>query len=731
MGDFLVVGDVSQWLLCLLQITGLMLCAWLAGRMLLQKFPEISATIGIIGLIFSAALILITWTGIPRPFELVGETERLTSPASNTTQDTAFISTTKSDFDAKALFYDLITFIENTKANRETLTSSGNSWWFQPEVFIQTLLLLTAMGCLAGLFCLAHSSIAIYLVSRSSVEIEDPIIQAEISRLLALAPSTQKPKNISVRKLNGPGSPFVSWLTGHTIYLPESFLQWSTNERTASLAHEIGHLLRRDHHWHVAAKLALYCTWLHPLAWILHRQITLAQELAADQIAAQSTHSTTAYCRGLSRLALRFDVECRQTSAIGVSVSSSLIRRITMLRKSTFHRLPCSRFASRLVTCLTVVACSWISCWSVAAQTTNPANPSVNSGVVTASHTSPVKMFSQQKANPWDSVGDQSGYVRVQANRLLNHPEFKVFKPILASTLNSVFRPTPEKASSSEQFGLEVDKIDWIQSGLRISYRYHADEPLGRRSRLTLGASTIEIIAKEAVDWRGLIEALDVEKLSGLLTGQDVAELDQALDGVQKAWSQAATKSRSNVFQTDGILGATPESKEPSETMKELWNAVSGGAATVVYDINQSGKIPVDYKEEGEFNQANLEMTVATKTAAWGLDLTPDYKRCQIRFAAVPKTGVSMGQFMEKFEAVKKALLATDAEDEFSRHLLEQLRQVKVTVVKGQLRNGERIPPYLMVAGECSADFGKFGLIKHVSAPPRSQTTAEVKSKKK
>ena len=61
----------SQWILCLLQVTVLMSASWIVGRIALRKFPDISASVGVVALAASAGLIVLTWAGVPRPFELI------------------------------------------------------------------------------------------------------------------------------------------------------------------------------------------------------------------------------------------------------------------------------------------------------------------------------------------------------------------------------------------------------------------------------------------------------------------------------------------------------------------------------------------------------------------------------------------------------------------------------------------------------------------------------------
>ena len=123
----------------------------------------------------------------------------------------------------------------------------------------------------------------------------------------------------------------------------------------------------------------------------------------------------------------------------------------------------------------------------------------------------------------------------------------------------------------------------------------------------------------------------------------------------------------------------------------------------------QSGEAPKEYKAKGEFERANYEMTVATETAAWGFDISPDYNTCQIRYAAVPKTEVSMDKLLNKFDAVRDVFAREGgaSDDEFVKHILEQWKKIKVSVVTEKEVNREKTKPYMLVEGECSGSIIK------------------------
>ena len=100
-------------------------------------------------------------------------------------------------------------------------------------------------------------------------------------------------------------------------------------------------------------------------------------------------------------------------------------------------------------------------------------------------------------------------------------------------------------------------------------------------------------------------------------------------------------------------------------------------------------------------------MTIATETAAWGVDFSQDYKTFQVRFAAVPKEGVSMDALLEKFEALKVAFADHTSDEEATQQFLDNFRNAKVTIVESQQSNGKTTQAYMLVEGECTIDFFK------------------------
>src|SRR5207237_7510666 len=90
----------------------------------------------------------------------------------------------------------------------------------------------------------------------------------------------------------------------------------------------------RDSCARLVAGLAVALQCFHPLVYWLRRQLILAQELAADELAAGAVGNRADYLRALAQLALRQDGRRRMSPAESLLpvFSGFLIRRIEMLR---------------------------------------------------------------------------------------------------------------------------------------------------------------------------------------------------------------------------------------------------------------------------------------------------------------------------------------------------------------------------------------------------------------
>jgi beta-lactamase regulating signal transducer with metallopeptidase domain len=172
---------------------------------------------------------------------------------------------------------------------------------------------------------------AVAMLGTESRPIDDErlaVIIAELSRILGLRTSPLVRESSTLV-----GAAVIGWHRP-AVLLPAAWRQWSPAELKAVLAHELAHIQRRDFALRLVAALTVALQCLQPLVYRLRRQLILAQEIAADDLAASALGSRTEYLHALSQLALRQDARPIDGS-VGLLLpvfSGFLLRRIEMLR---------------------------------------------------------------------------------------------------------------------------------------------------------------------------------------------------------------------------------------------------------------------------------------------------------------------------------------------------------------------------------------------------------------
>lgn len=115
-------------------------------------------------------------------------------------------------------------------------------------------------------------------------------------------------------------SPFLAGLWRPAIFLPASYAQdFDADALRAILAHELGHLERRDNLWMLLARLTCVLFWPQPLLWALTRRMEQTAEEACDELALAQGCSPRAYADCLLSLAERL-APTRLERSMGTSV---------------------------------------------------------------------------------------------------------------------------------------------------------------------------------------------------------------------------------------------------------------------------------------------------------------------------------------------------------------------------------------------------------------------------
>ena len=119
------------------------------------------------------------------------------------------------------------------------------------------------------------------------------------------------------------------------VILPADWREWTTEKRTAVLAHELAHARRRDPLVALVVAINKCLFWFHPLAWWLERRLPVLAEHAADDAALAVSFDTQAYARLLLDSAARLDNGSSRLiwhSAMSGPVVAQRIRRVLDLR---------------------------------------------------------------------------------------------------------------------------------------------------------------------------------------------------------------------------------------------------------------------------------------------------------------------------------------------------------------------------------------------------------------
>lgn len=90
---------------------------------------------------------------------------------------------------------------------------------------------------------------------------------------------------------------------GRKILLPAAWVQWTPEEQSAALAHELAHVRHRDGLSRWLAELAAALHWPSPLVWLMRRELRLAQEQRCDEAVLAAGVDASIYGRLLVRCA--------------------------------------------------------------------------------------------------------------------------------------------------------------------------------------------------------------------------------------------------------------------------------------------------------------------------------------------------------------------------------------------------------------------------------------------
>lgn len=214
--------------------------------------------------------------------------------------------------------------IERERSNATT-PAAPSSWL---PVAVAAFALLAVIG-------IARFIVGLWAVERhrrSSVPIEDTEVEREFNSLVRQFKITRPVTLRVAHSLTIPAT--IGWRKP-LVLVPESFSDWTADERRVVLAHELAHVAERHYPLWLIGQFAVAANFYHPLVHWLCRRLRLEQELAADALAIEVFADRRAYANILAGLALAPSRSHTTTASLGLYMSRPLVmRRIAMLRQT-------------------------------------------------------------------------------------------------------------------------------------------------------------------------------------------------------------------------------------------------------------------------------------------------------------------------------------------------------------------------------------------------------------
>ena len=180
---------------------------------------------------------------------------------------------------------------------------------------------------------------------------ELPQLVGEVSRAMGL---TDPPWVSTMQDASGP---MLVGLLSPTVVLPSKAAKGSADDLRLIVAHELAHFVRNDLLWNLVPTVAQVVFWFHPLVWLGAREMTVDQEIAADELALQACNASL---KTYGELLLGFvQVAPLPTPLVALHASGSgqlLKRRLTVLARGAGRAMRTSRAGSASVAVVAILA---------------------------------------------------------------------------------------------------------------------------------------------------------------------------------------------------------------------------------------------------------------------------------------------------------------------------------------------------------------------------------------
>ena len=123
------------------------------------------------------------------------------------------------------------------------------------------------------------------------------------------------------------------------LVVPDNWHEWSDEQRTCILLHELAHVQRFDVATQSLGRLAAIIYWFNPLAWYALKQLRIERELACDDCVLMSGQRASDYARQLLHTLKQYRTE-RFALGVAIARSARLDQRLLAILDHNRCRLP-------------------------------------------------------------------------------------------------------------------------------------------------------------------------------------------------------------------------------------------------------------------------------------------------------------------------------------------------------------------------------------------------------
>jgi hypothetical protein len=468
--------------------------------------------------------------------------------------------------------------------------------------------------------------------------------------------------------------------------------------------------------------------WFHPGAWLLHRELCLAQELCADQNAS-SLIPGRGYLFGIAKLGLRLDreVSFRMPNLSVSVVTKDLIRRIEMLKRTQEATTWASQRLSQATLAAVLTVCVTNFCWTVDADD----EIRIASRVVDESTPSPREVFQKPRLEPWQVVPAAKGYGAIRLVNMMENEYLASLISLAEESVSSRITSTVLDASMIEAIqghGVRLQNIAAVQMGIGMSLFSTETNVDGETKKeqhyfsVSSNQAVIDTIAP--VERRAVVELLPVKQMVEMLNQTagpiELSALQETLDQLAKLPS----KNKRISLHTEPNCGGAVDS-----TLATVWRAVDGGVATFAVDykaafesneessaavppagimlVGESTHEPSDAPLSNDNSEAELEQAKLMKMIGYiglGVDFPPTSQELSIRVVCTPIDGVTVDDLQSQWTRFSRAAMNDlDSEgpmgepdaDEYSVKLVKQLLRMRCI----QTSDADSVAPGIMITG--------------------------------